>query len=320
MSLRFKTNLLEHAKVIAAWAAKHQATATIDVATMGMTLRHGSKTAHLTPQFVGTRPDGLLAYFPQATNVCNGFVGWLPYPVQQWSISTSKLEFKQTMRRVGLATPAAWTDGQEITEDYIIKKDRSAFGYGIQGPFRPPSSQNLPPKLNAGEYAEAFKVGQIARAWYWSSTLVCLEAFEMPRTRCDGRSTLQALLMLQLGSAGSLPTGTDALMAWQGFALSDSPPKDLEIISDYRYVSVFNPTLYQNSNRVHELAGTMILDQLRHAGVVVNALLPDKTRPLGFVLDAIIDKNERVWLLEVNSNPQLHPDVYPAMLASMLSV
>ncbi|WZB76155.1 hypothetical protein WJ972_09910 [Achromobacter insuavis] len=36
-----------------------------------------------------------------------------------------------------------------------------------------------------------------------------------------------------------------------------------------------------------------------------------------FTLDAVIDADDRVWLLEMNSHPMIHPNVYPPMLDSV---
>lgn len=38
-----------------------------------------------------------------------------------------------------------------------------------------------------------------------------------------------------------------------------------------------------------------------------------------FTLDAVIDADDRVWLLEMNSHPMIHPNVYPLMLASVFA-
>ena len=38
-----------------------------------------------------------------------------------------------------------------------------------------------------------------------------------------------------------------------------------------------------------------------------------------FTLDAVIDDDDRVWLLEMNSHPMIHPNVYPHMLASVFT-
>ena len=43
-------------------------------------------------------------------------------------------------------------------------------------------------------------------------------------------------------------------------------------------------------------------------------------RQLGFVLDAIVDAQDQPWFLEVNSNPQWHPDIYAPMLDGLCGI
>lgn len=36
-----------------------------------------------------------------------------------------------------------------------------------------------------------------------------------------------------------------------------------------------------------------------------------------FTLDAMVDAQDHVWLLEMNSNPMVHPDAYPVMMTRL---
>jgi D-alanine-D-alanine ligase-like ATP-grasp enzyme len=36
-------------------------------------------------------------------------------------------------------------------------------------------------------------------------------------------------------------------------------------------------------------------------------------------VDAIVDGEERIWTLEMNSNPAIHPYAYPVMLDSLFA-
>ena len=316
MSLRFKTNLLEHAKSVAAWARANDARAFMDLDGMKLGVRRGSRVIEFAAQYVGHRPDGTLGYFSEVGPACIGFVGWLPYPVQRWDLSTSKLAFKDAMRGAGVRVPAGWTDLRAVDEAFIVKRDRSAFGYGIRGPFAAAAARDAGFRLREGEFAEAFKTSRIARAWYWAGTLAVLEVFEMPCVVGDGTSCVESLLRRRLGADVELPTGTDEVARWQGFDLRrDVPAAGRSLIADFRYVSPFNPTVYANSNRWAELRETSIGRAFADAGQRVWALIPDApAQPKAFVLDAIVDDADRVWLLEVNSNAQLHPDLYGPML------
>ncbi len=316
MSLRFKTNLLEHAKSVAAWAGANDARAFVDLDGLKLGVRRGTQVVEFAAQYVGHRPDGSLGYFSDVGPACIGFVGWLPYPVQRWDLSTSKLAFKAAMRAAGVPVPAGWTDLRAVDEAFIVKRDRSAFGVGIRGPFAAAGARDPAFALREGEFAEAFKTSRIARAWYWAGTPAVLEVFAMPCVHGDGRSCVEALLRQRLGADVDLPTGTDEVARWQGFDLRRGvPAAGRSLIADFRYVSPFNPTVYANSNRWDELRHTSIGRAFADAGQRVWALIPGAAeRPLAFVLDAIVDDADRVWFLEVNSNAQLHPDLYGPML------
>jgi hypothetical protein len=86
-------------------------------------------------------------------------------------------------------------------------------------------------------------------------------------------------------------------------------------VCDYRYVSPFNPTLYANHNVLHRLTDEPLVQRFSEAGKRMWPRIPGPPgRQIGFVLDAIVDANGQPWFLEINSNPQLHPDGYGAML------
>jgi hypothetical protein len=315
VSLRFKTNLLEHAKSVAAWALANDARAFVDLDGLKLGVRRGSRVIEFAAQYVGHRPDGSLGYFSQVGPACIGFVGWLPYPVQRWDLSTSKLAFKDAMRHAGVQVPAGWTDLRAVDEAFIVKRDRSAFGYGIRGPFAAAAARDAGFHLRDGEFAEAFKTSRIARAWYWAGAAAVLEVFAMPCVLGDGQSSVESLLRKRLGAEVELPTGTDEIARWQGFDLRRVPAAGQSLIADFRYVSPFNPTLYENSNRWAELCETSVGSAFADAGQRVWTLIPDApSQPKAFVLDAIVDDADRVWFLEVNSNAQLHPDLYGPML------
>jgi hypothetical protein len=319
VSLRFKTNLLEHAKSVADWARANDARAFVDLDGLKLGVRRGSRVIEFAAQYVGHHPDGSLGYFSDVSPACIGFVGWLPYPVQRWDLSTSKLAFKDAMRGAGVRVPAGWTDLRAVDDAFIVKRDRSAFGYGIRGPFAAAMARDAGFYLRDGEFAEAFKTSRIARAWYWAGTPAVLEVFAMPCVLGNGESSVDALLRQRLAADVDLPAGTDELARWQGLDLRRVPAAGRSLIADFRYVSPFNPTLYANSNRWAELCSTSIGDAFADAGRRVWTLIPGApAQPKAFVLDAIVDDADRVWFLEVNSNAQLHPDLYGPMLDGLL--
>lgn len=234
--------------------------------------------------------------------------------MHRWPISVSKQMFKRTAAELGVDVPSWWTDSAAATEPYLIKQDRSAFGYGMRGPFEP-GCDDRRACTGEGEYADAFKTGQIARAWYWGPRLVALELFAMPKVIGEGRLTYGELLSRSLPVDGSRPPDWGDLGRLQGLASDRPVPEGREALADYRYVSPFNPTVYANHNRLAELGQGLLRARFDDAGRRVWSRLPGaEHQEMAFVLDAIVDDAGRPWCLEINSNPQLHPDLYPVML------
>lgn len=316
MNLRFKTSLLEHTKAVGAWARKRHARTTIDAVDLSLTIQLGSSEYRLMPQFVGRRDGKQLVYFDVADRFAIGFVGWLPYKVQAWDISLSKLDFKAAARDLDIPTPAHWQQAASVSAPFLVKRARGAFGYGMHGPFRTSEATRL--TLDEGEYCEEFKWGRIARAWYWSGRLAVLELFEMPSVMSDGHSTYESLLHR---ASTDVPADFEYLGRLQGVEPSDVPPSGTRIVCDYRYVSPFNPTLYANSNVLPRLSGSPLVQRFADAGRRLWPRIPGPPgRQIGFVLDAIVDAQDQPWFLEVNSNPQWHPDIYAPMLDELCPV
>ncbi len=317
MSIRYKTNLLQHALSVRAWLAQHGGQARMDLATLHLSLEQGDRQCVLLPQYVGTR-EGKLFYSREVTPNTSGFVGWLPYAMKTWPGAGQKLSFKAGMDAAGIHTPPYWFDVDQIDQPFIFKMSFSSFGYGIRGPYLPAHVKLLRLALQEGEYAERFVFGRIGRAWYWDGRLSVVEMFEMPTVVGDGQSNFETLLRRRVGEMSDLPVQPAQVARLQGFEPGDVIARGHRVVADYRYVSPLNPTVYENSNRLGELAGTSIAEQFAAAGRAAYALIPPETQPSTmFVLDAIIDAEDTVWFLEMNSNSQVHPDLYPVMLGRL---
>ena len=313
MNLRFKTSLLEHAKAVGAWAQRNAARTVIDAVDLSLSIRFESREFRLHPQFVGRRDGKQLVYFDVPDQFAIGFVGWLPYKPQAWDISLSKLDFKAAARDLDIPTPAHWRGPEAVSAPFLVKRERGAFGYGMRGPFKASEARRL--ALADGEYCEEFKWGRIARAWYWCGRLAVLEVFPMPAITGDGATSYEALLK---HTGLDLPPDFANVARLQGVEPADVPTAGRRIVCDYRYVSPFNPTLYENSNLLPRLAGTPLAQRFGEAGERLWPRIPGPPgRQVGFVLDAIVDAQDQPWFLEVNSNPQWHPDIYAPMLDAL---
>src|SRR5262249_13121512 len=48
------------------------------------------------------------------------------------------------------------------------------------------------------------------------------------------------------------------------------------------------------------------------------AIPEDVRQSIAYTVDFVADRNERVWLLEMNCNPTIHPDIYADILEDLL--
>jgi hypothetical protein len=320
MSLRFKTNLLEHTKAVGRWAQARGVQAHVRATDLALVLQRGPQALPLLPQFVGQRDGKHLSYFDTPDEHARGFVGWLPYKPLAWDISVSKLAFKRKARQVGLRVPEGWMQPADATAPFLVKRDRGAFGDGMSGPHMPGAAA-APTTVAAGEFCEAFVNGRIARAWYWNGTLAVLEVLPMPQVLGDGQTTLAGLLQQASPEPITDFTPFEALARLQGLGADSVPATGQAVTADYRYVSPLNPSLYANHNLLRQAAGTPMLQAFAEAGARLWPHIPGATGPAGkqagFVLDAIVGDDGLPWFLEINSNAQGHPDLYGPMLDAL---
>jgi len=278
-----------------------------------MDIQLGHRTVRFYPQFSGTMPDGLPSFTPELRDGVSGFVGWLPYFNKRWPIAQDKLVFKAFARAKGLRTPA-WSGlhGPGVDGPVLVKRQQSTFGRGMQGPFADSNDVSL----GAGDYLEAFVTGRIIKAWFWESTPIVVEAAPMPTVTGDGASSLRSLITSKLRHRGEWPDGLHAIATLQGLELDAIVPSGTVAICDYRYMSPLNPAHHIDHNVWPAARGTTLGDQLVSAGEACAAAIPAEVRAGGtmFSLDGIEDAQGRLWFLEANCNPQLHPACYPWML------
>lgn len=313
--LRYKTDLMRHIHTVKVWCARNNSLAYIDLQTLILHIKSPEHEIHLRPQFVTKLDDGRMGYSPQIGPSTVGFVGWLPYQLKVWSIAQDKLEFKVFARKHQLRTPKSAVDSSDVDFRFIIKQARSSFGYGIRGPYTPEEASLPEAKLESGEYYEELVFGKIARAWYWNSTLAALEVFDMPKIRGDGQHSIKELIRNMIGAEGVMPTKLERIAAVQGVSPDEAIPTDMEIVADYRYVSALNPSIYKNFNVLNSLRNSDVVSQFEQAGQALVLGIPEEKRlHTASVVDAIVDNAGTVWLLEMNCNAQLHPDIYGVML------
>lgn len=309
----FRRNFLQHALAVSTWMQANEAQGGIDPRTMGMELALGGKAVRFYPQFVIER-RGQSSFVPQLQPGVSGFVGWLPAPGKGLKPAQDKLVFKKLARSHGLRTPLSGGPGTRPACDYLVKKVSSTLGRDLHGPY--PAAR--PAEVPAGHFWEQFVRGRVVKAWYWNGELAVVAVVQMPCVMGDGQRTLAELALQALGPvAAARPLPADWL-ALQGVALASVPLAGQQVQLEYRYISPFNPSNHQDCNVRAAIRGSAVERELQRAGhACLQSLARESRADTAFSIDAILDAQDRLWLLEANSNPLLHPAFYAPMLDAL---
>ncbi|AMO24176.1 hypothetical protein GCM10027034_16360 [Ramlibacter solisilvae] len=313
----FLTGYLNHAASIQAATAEFGIKARMDLANFSLELGKSVQRRVWKPRFVGAA-QGRTAYIDRMGPNTRGFAGWLPYDMRRWPVASDKAEFKKFAASKDVPTPAACTDASAIGGPFLIKKFRSSFGEGIRGPFLKFDPGQLDHALRDGEYYENFILGHIVKAWYWGSTWGAIEVRQPPVVTGDGHTPLRALVQAKLDSAPDRPHDWQALSDLARYcgvqSLDDVPAPSREVLIDFKYGSRYEPTSRANRNVIDKLRATPLASQFERAGEVFSHSITDYGDASLFTLDAMVDSEGTVWFLEMNSNPMVHPDLYPLVL------
>lgn len=310
---------IKHLHPIREWALEHGAEMLIAPETFELTIRSGARRVVLIPRFV-REYEGRTIY--QRDFAGDGdFIGWMPYPVKSWPLSTDKTQFKEYALANGLRVTASWTEGPALAPDFIIKPAIGSFGVGIRGPFGPlaPLSEDI--ALAEGNFCEQFIRGRSAKAWFWNGEPVALEVLTPPQITGDGRRTLREIATQPRGNFDLVMNLDDSaqILAWQGYQLDDIVPDGVNAMLDFRYLTPHDRVTLKNRDVWAQMPAT-VTAQFSYAGPLLYRGIPDSARRNSvFTVDAVIDGNDLVWLLEMNSHPMIHPNVYPHMLASVFA-
>lgn len=313
--LPFKRNYLQHALAMSAWMTAHGVEAAQDPKTLGLELKHGAKVVRLHPQFDVETPHGPCFVQNIGPSVV-GFVGWFPYLPKGWPAAQSKLAFKEFARHVHLRTPAWSTNASDAKGLVLVKRDVSTFGVGQRGPFLLPASQASGQRLaiDAGEYIEQFIVGRLVKAWYWCEQLAVVEVLDMPCVTGDGTKTVLRLYEDLCRQTDVRPSA--ALLKAQGCEETEVLDAGKRMLVDYQILAPSSPAHFQDFNCRQRIVGSGFEAQLLEAGRLAWSSVPQQHRGIGafLSLDGVLDAQGRVWFLEMNCNPRLHPAAYGPML------
>jgi hypothetical protein len=316
MQQPFKRNYLQHALAISCWMQAHQALGGIDPRSLVMEISLNGITRRFFPQFTVEIQGGGMAFTSQIQPGIHGFVGWSPFMPKGWPIAQSKLEFKKFAQRVGLRIPAWTHDPKRVKGVYLIKRDISSLGKGQKGPFVASATpqQHSALALDSKEYCEQFIMGQLIKAWYWCDQLAVVELVDMPFVVGNGQSSVAQLVQLATGRHSSAPASE--LLAIQALDAQSVPANGQRVCTAYQYMDESNPALYADYNCLERIQGHPLEAQLHQAGQLCWQEVPPEQKEGGGAssLDGIVDNLGRIWFLEANCNPLLHPAFYEPML------
>lgn len=320
----YAASLLNHLKALQQSLRRLAAEGSFDARDLTLLVREGERGCRLAPRFL-IDDNGKLRYTSVFSEDVRGFAGWLPYVCKRWALASDKLAFKRYAGSIGVRVPRHWQSGAGIRgkepETVVVKQARSSFGEGLCGPLVDWIPARLADGLAPGEFAERFIAGRVLKAWYWNGRLQAVELREPPRVQGDGVRDVRALADA-LHDHFARPIDwqvVEAVARTQGVSLQSVPACGTSVVVDFKYGSPLWPLVMANENVVATLRPGAIAAQLEDAGTKLWLGVPEPIRRFTlFTLDAIVDEDEAVWFLEMNSNPAVHPDCYDAMIESLL--
>lgn len=287
-------------------------------------VRRGEQFYVLLPKFLAV-VDGASQYVSSWTDGVTHFGGWLPYGIRRWPFSTDKLVFKRFAQAAGLPVPAFSVAPDAQLRDVLVKRAGSSFGEQVRGPFR--EAAQCPLDVAQGDYYERFVEGLHLKTWFWNGVPVGAELDYAPSVRGDGISSLRQQVVrratLLQGKSNeqlsALLARSEVLLKFHGRDLQVKLDQGERQTIEFRYGSDF---LHPGDRRVVQLGQDVDVpwDELAAAGQKLLLGIPEAERQqVLFAVDAVIDTEGKLWLLEINSNPTVHPLAYPAMVASLFA-
>jgi len=318
-----KNNFLDHVKWLRTAVRAQGAELLIAGDSMEALVRHGKRHWVLHPQFLA-QVDGVSQYVPTLTDETTHFIGWLPYRNRRWPVAADKLLFKRVAHQAGLRVPEFSVEIGTGMTDVVVKRAASSFGEQVRGPFR--MAADCPLDVAQGDYYERFIEGELLKVWYWNGEAVGVEVDAMPAVLGDGRSTLRELItqratLMRSQKEDALKRLIDrsaGVLGYHGRSLDEVLPAGVRQRVEFRYGS---DLMHPRGRRVVDLRADVeaAWAPLVAAGKVLRDAIPEETRAYTlFTLDAVRDKDQRIWFLEMNSNPTVHPLAYPPMMAGLI--
>jgi len=314
-------SLFYHTKAVKACADALGFAARIEVSNYALEIEFSGTRVLLQPRFTYIDPARGLNYTPYFKPEVAGFAGWLPYFNKVWPISLDKLAFKSYAAERGLRIPQYWSQASAGISDFIVKRRGGSFSQGMRGPYRVLDLARPEHRVSEKEYIERFIEGQIAKIWYWNAQPACLELWPFAEVVGDGRLTIRELVTQALRDRVRFAdwAAIETTLAYGNRTLSTVLQSGERSTVEFRYGGAMYGLDYQNRNVLDAHLRTELGAQLQQAGKALWQAIPSDIRDgVLYTVDAILDPSGQLWLLEMNPNPAVHPDVYTLMFRAVL--
>lgn len=310
----YKLVFMHHLDAVQTWAQQAGVHVHLASSSLALTLSRSSKQWFLAPRFV-QQIGGKLSY-TRTRQRDTTLVGWVIPETPQLNLAQDKGVFKKFASDAGLLVPAGWNTGAALSDDFLIKTRQGSFGVDIQGPFKR-SKQEV--TLTKGEFCEQFIFGKSLKAWCWSGRVVALEVIEQPYLLGDGLRTVSELVAPRGSMDVRLPIEqAQAYLHWQGLHLHSVLDDQQKAYLSFLYSSPFHNKSREDSNILSSVSERVRFQLSRAAMLSLQHFAPEHQKKVLYTLDGVLDVKERVWFLEINSHPMVHPSVYPHMLSSLV--
>jgi hypothetical protein len=280
-----------------------------------LVIYNADKNHVLFPQFQDKHGN----YTCELTEDSCYFIGWRPYQMKYWDISTNKELFKFLLEDHQIRTPKFSTRRSDNLSDVIIKPKTSSFGIGIKGPIK--SSRDYALSEDIGEYFESYIAGDIVKLWFWNHTAYAAEIKPQPTVTGDGQSTIDQLITLH---AKTMNKKVDThnysdFLSYHNRSLETVLKNGETCPIDFRYKS-FLPTGINTTDikiKNNDFFGNK--KQLQKIGFLVQSEAPPEfSTSILYTIDAILDADKNLWILEMNNNPWVHPYLYEPMIKTLI--
>ena len=320
-----------HFDALQKWATEAGAQAILDMKDFTLEVKHRGRYYRLYPMFQASI-EGRPAHLPHLTPDVRGFGGWRPYQALMHPHSSDKPLFKSFARESGLRTPEAMPlAAAPPPMDYVLKARAGSFGRGLFGPYRADAPPSVGPQELAehGElFAERFVQGRMLKVWFWGARAFFAHMQDYPSVTGDGRSSVERLVQRKVEGMLAAWEGFERkpviqdCLAFQGLRFEDVLEEGHEAWIDYRYGQVY-PEAFgasaRSDSRLEELL-QLTGGQLAEMGrALANLLRQTIPVPVVITVDGVLDDQQQIWWLEMNTNSLLPPEAYAAMFADLFA-